>query len=81
MERTAMSAWNQNENEDETKSSLSRNILHLSRETKELHKELLLGLFLHCSEQELAYLAQKSGTSTLKEILSQGKSHAVNKQA
>jgi hypothetical protein len=64
-------------NEGET---LSRNILLLSRETKELHKELLLGLFLHCSEQELAYLAQKTGTRSLKDILSQEKSYSVNKR-
>jgi hypothetical protein len=60
----------QEEDEKETKWSLSRCIEMLPQETVDLHKELLFGLFLHCSNQELNYLAHKTGTMPLKGLVS-----------
>jgi len=50
-------------NEQQKEWSLSESVNELSEETIDLHKEILLGLFLHCSEHELTSLAQKTGTT------------------
>lgn len=50
-------------NEPQNEWSLSESFNELSEETIDLHKEILLGLFLHCNEHELTSLAQKTRTT------------------